>query len=155
MQLCIPQRLLQLFPCSQQRIIIPFHLLLSAPSLLPFHQEMESELRLMLPRRPTTLNSGRSRDSGRMAPLLPSLPNGRLKDCALSTADHPSSIKCSRHRRRRSPHGSDIASSPSTTVVQLGFSQPGEEFNCIIEFQNLFQNCFQNHYLPGAILLNY
>ena len=101
--LCIPQRLLQLFPCSQQRIIIPFHLLLSALPLLPFHQEMESELRLMLPRRPTTLNSGRSRDSGRMAPLLPSLPNGRLKDCALSTADHPSSIKCSRHRR--SPPG--------------------------------------------------
>ena len=43
--------------------------------------------------------------AGRMAPLLPSLPNGRLKDCALSTADHPSSIKCSRHRRRRSPMG--------------------------------------------------
>ena len=92
----------------------------SSLSLLPFHQEMESELRLMLPRRPTTLNSGRSRDSGRMAPLFPSLPNGRLKDCALSTADHPSSIKCSRHRRRRSPPGSDIASSPSTTFCTVG-----------------------------------
>ena len=103
--LCIPQRLLQLFPCSQQRIIIPFHLLLSALSLslLPFHQEMESELRLMLPRRPTTLNSGRSGQGGWRPSLLPSLPNGRLKDCALSTADHPSSIKCSRHRR--SPPG--------------------------------------------------
>ena len=44
--------------------------------------------------------------------------------------------------------------SKSSSIIQSN-SPPGEEFNWIIEFQNLFQNCFQNHYLPGAILLNY
>ena len=76
----------------------------SSLPLLPFHQEMESELRLMLPRRPTTLNSGRSRNSGRMAPLLPSLPNGR-------------EAKRLRSIYRRSSILDQVQSTPTTTIA--------------------------------------
>ena len=75
----------------------------SSLPLLPFHQEMESELRLMLPRRPTTLNSGRSRDSGRMAPP-PSLPSER-------------EAKRLRSIYRRSSILDQVQSTPTTTIA--------------------------------------
>ena len=126
MQLCIPQRLLQLFPCSQQRIIIPFHLLLSALSLSS-PLSSGNGVRIKIDAAPPTDNTQQWEKRGlREDGAPPSLPSEReakrLRSIYRAPIIHPRSSAVDTDDRPLA--GSDIASSPSTTVVQLGFSQP-------------------------------